>query len=486
MDSRFLAGCESEQLHRSGAVLAHGALLVVDIEGRISHVSANIADWLGGDAQAWLGQPLPTRLASHLNNLSAQRGSRLVVPDLQYNAADASLDMVASRGDGGNVLIELIRHQTAREADARVRLPELPDSEEGLRIACDALIHRIAELTGFQRVMYYRFIDDGDGEVIAEARQGDVYGSYLGLRFPASDIPRIARQLYLKNPWRLIPDALAEPVPLLGKAQEPPDLTWSDLRSVSPVHRVYLANMGVRASLSFPVVVGGNLVALIACHHTNMRQLPLAVLEHGAELTRNHALSLASYQSSRRMRMLDSMSHRFDPLHILLQRHGDLDSAWPELGAVLMREFQVDGALLCHGAQCLRVGVCLENAALAVFDPWFSHLQNEFIWSGDSLLRQIPDFPLSSIAGVLAINASHGRSLDIRIYLCRLEHLQEVAWGGNPQKPVEFHDGELGIAPRRSFERWLEKKFGYSRPWDNESNLLALKLRELLLREIPH
>ncbi len=184
-----------------------------------------------------------------------------------------------------------------------------------MKAAEAAITGRIADLTGLQRVMYYRFREDGDGEVIAEARHGDAYGSYLGLRYPASDIPRIARSLYQKNPWRMIPDVTAAPVPIHSDRDAGPlDLTYSDLRSVSPVHRAYLDNMGVCASLSFPVLLNGELVALIAVHHRERCTLTLDLLEHAAALVRNHALTLSRYQAQVSMQVLDGMAHRFDSL----------------------------------------------------------------------------------------------------------------------------------------------------------------------------
>lgn len=482
MNRTFLQACESEPLHRSGAILSHGALVVADREDRVCHVSDNLAAWLEASPQEWLGKPLPETLRAVTANLGGQPGARLAIEAVMRGPA-GWLDGVMHRDEEGCALLEFTAHQPGTPERSPRDLVTAPEDESDLQTARDNLMQRIARLTGFQRVMYYRFLEQGDGEVVAEARQGEIYGAYLGLRFPASDIPLIARSLYLKNPWRLIPDAAADPVPVLGREAAAPDLTWSDLRSVSPVHRVYLANMGVRASLSFPVVLGGVLTALVACHHSEPRQPSLAIMEYASHLIRTHAMAVSSFQSRRRMRLVDGLEHRFDAARELLQRQGDLLAAWPELGAWLMREFQVDGAQMCLGDSCALAGKGLEPETLAALNEW---LQREKpVWAADSLSRQVPGLPLSEIAGVLTIRVVQGKDREARVYLCRQEHIHEVAWGGNPDKPVEYHDGALGIAPRRSFEKWMEKRLGYSRPWDNESRLLALKLRELLLKERP-
>jgi chemotaxis family two-component system sensor kinase Cph1 len=486
MDKHTLAVCEQEPLHLSGAILSHGTLLVVDAAGQVSHAAANIADWLGAPAAAWVGQPLPTLLAEALTGLADKCGSRLSVEGAipaPPETGKGELDLVASRNAQGAITLELVRHSDADGVSASLSEPaasvKTRDAAE-IALAQAELVRRIGALTGFQRVMLYRFREDGDGEVIAEARQDETYGSYMGLRFPASDIPLIARALYLKNPWRLIPDSAAESVPVMGAEATPPDLTYSDLRSVSNVHRVYLANMGVRASLSFPLLVGGALTALVACHHNVARQPSLSVLNQAARLVHDFAIQMTAYQTRQRIRLVDGLAFRFDDMRTLLQRHGDVMSAWPELAVWLMREFKADGAIFCRGDTCASIGASFEAEALAVVDEWFCQRMGEATWSTDSLIRQVPDFPLSQIAGVLALRVKAASGGWMRVYLTRLEYIHEVAWGGNPEKPVEYHDGTLGIAPRRSFEKWMEKRLGYSRAWDNEARLLAFNLRDLL------
>lgn len=481
MDKNRLSACEQEPLHLSGAILPHGTLLAVAPGGRVSHAAANLAQWLGQEPRDILGQPLPPALARLSEELPPQAGARITWEGAIQGAAGL-LDLVATRNEAGQTVLELTTARPAtdnRPMPAPSQLREPQDLDESR----STLMEHIADLTGFQRVMYYQFREDGDGEVTAEARRAATYGSYLGLRFPASDIPRIARALYLKNPWRLIPDARIDPVPVHGLDETPVDLTYSDLRSVSPIHRTYLANMGVRASLSFPLVMGENLTALVACHHAEPRRLSLDVLERASRLVRDHALAETTWQADRRMRLVDSLSHHFDHAISLPRRHGGLIAAWPELGPWLMQAFQADGATLCLGNACASVGVTLGPEELDALERDSQPRHREPIWTSDSLSRQVPGYPLSEVAGVMILRGFAGTHGELRLYLSRVEHIHEVAWGGNPEKPVEYHDGTLGIAPRRSFEKWLEKRLGYCRPWDNEARLLGLRLRELLLRE---
>lgn len=487
MDKRkLLAQCEKEPLHLSGAIQPHGTLLVVDAQGYVSHVADNIDKFLGTPPALWLDNPLSPELTSMVSDIGSSPGSRKTFRQ-HIEGRTGMLDVLIHRGVNGECVLEFLPHLNMAEPVNRQLVPPLlhpPENETELAAARQQLVEEIAILTGFQRVMYYHFLEDGDGEVVAEARRSDVFGSYLGLRFPASDIPQIARNLYLKNPWRFIPDATAKPVPIHSRDGQPPDLTWSDLRSVSPVHIIYLQNMGVTASLSYPVVVNGTLIALVAAHHHTSHQLALDILEEAASRVRAHALAYAGYQSQCRMRFIDSLPYRMAPVEEILRRNGGIIAGWHELANWIQKEFSVDGVVLCDGELILTSGITLSGKALEVVDEWFCDQQNSLYACTDSLIRLLPGFPLSEVAGIMALQlsvCSHD-SRGRRLYLTRSEHIYEVAWGGNPDKPVEWHDGELGIAPRRSFERWIEKRLGYCRPWSNETRLLAYKLREVLGR----
>lgn len=487
MSTGFLDACEREALHRSGAGLPHGVIIVADDAGIVRHVSAHVGSLTGEPPEHWLGKPLPAALARLTVRLGPQPGSRVSASSLALGTA-SGWDVVASRGEGGGLVVECVpADQDEPGHPAARRIPETPetfDGEEELAVSMNRLVESVGRLTGFERVMYYRFMDDGDGEVVAEHCQGAAQGRYAGLRFPASDIPQIARALYLRNPWRLIPDACAAPAPIVGLSPEPPDLTWSDLRSVSPVHQVYLANMGVRASLSLPIRAGNTLAALVACHHGSVRHLPLSILEQASTLARAHSLGLSAYQVRRRMRLIDGLVYRFDEARQILQRHGDIGSAWPELGPWLMREFQCEGAVLAHDGEFETAGMDVPVEALAALEDWSAHERGEAVTLSDRLSRAIPHWPPTALAGALIVRVRTRTSRNLALMLLRTEHAHEVSWGGNPEKPIEYHDGQYGIAPRRSFEKWIEKRLGHSRPWDNEVRLLALRLRDMLAQAL--
>jgi len=482
LDKRFIDECEKEALHLSGAIQPHGALMVVDDQFRISHFSTNIGEFLPPDVVIAVDAALPAALLEMVAGLGEQAGSRQ-----QFEAAlpgdQGLLDVVFSRNAHEQTIVELTRSREDEPFSSVYAQGVVPPaSSSDVELQRQELIDRVYALTGFERVMYYRFLEEGDGEVLAEVRRDGVVGSYLGLRFPASDIPQIARVLYQQNPWRLIPDAQAKPVAVLGRDGLAPDLSYSDLRSVSSVHAVYLANMGVGASLSFPIVVGGQLWGLIACHNATPRQVGLGKLGQASQEVRSHTLGLAAYFAQRRMQVLDGLLRRFGEAREIVHDAGDIVAAWPRLGAWLAAEFAADGVQLCLNEGHVDWGDGFEPGALSAVDSCFVSQQIDPVWLVESLSRQLPDFPLSRVAGVLAVRAKTADGQLLRVYLTRHEHIHEVAWGGNPDKPLERHDGVFGIAPRRSFGKWVEKRLGRCRPWDNEARLLGLKLRELVMQ----
>lgn len=313
----FITACEQEALHLSGAIQGHGALLVCDAEQRVTHASANLHEWLGQPPEALIGQPLPAELADCLAALDGAPGRRLQLNALAWLEHETALNAV--RTDAGGMLVELLPALGSHPEPFGLRAPAEASplafrTEAELHAARDGLLDMLLRHSGFDRVLYYAFLPGGDGEVLAEACADSTQGSYLGLRFPASDIPQIARALYVKNPWRAIPDVRAASVAILGRHGTPPDLTLSDLRSVSPVHQLYMANMGLRSAVSFPLLGGGELAGLISLHGHVARRLSPQLLQQLAEAVKRFELAHREYRTRQQTLLADSLERHFHAL----------------------------------------------------------------------------------------------------------------------------------------------------------------------------
>ncbi len=486
---RLLQGCEAEQLHLSGAIQAFGAMLRLEGEQLIvSHASANLKTFVGVEPRDVLSHSL-----DNVSGLSSRTIAALVTTPGQTAAirgvvqdALGRIDALLIRGDGF-VLVELERNNAPAEPIALQQLQQpflnAPQNTDEFEQYHQNLVHSFRSIIGFDRIMIYRFAADWSGEVIAEATAVNV-GSYLGLRFPASDIPAIARNLYMQNPSRMIPDTHAATVPVLGVDASLPDLTRSDLRSVSPVHLEYLANMGVVASFSVPIRIAGRLWGLVACHHQTAQVLTPDQRNACVTLASTYSLGMSSYMSGQRLKMIDSLDRRIDSVLEKLGNFADPLDGIETNGQALLDALGAQGFAMAIQDNVVIDGDGPNLDGLALIDDWFVNQCPELVLSSDHLADIFPhqSLVLSVASGMMAIKAQSPRSGWVRFYWFRQAEPQHVAWAGNPNKPMTENAGAVALSPRRSFERWVEIKSDYSRPWTKEEQIVAAKFRNNLLR----
>ncbi|MEI6560126.1 MAG: GAF domain-containing protein [Rhodospirillaceae bacterium] len=484
----LLQQCELEELHRSGAIQSFGALIRVDTEtGLITHVSANFTEFTGAALSALLGQPanaIPWFPIDALAALPKEPGKSLVPPGtIETPRQQLSGNLI--RGDGF-VLLELEPNGSHDRAIAlqQYQSPLLSVPYHDLEVMAhhDLLLRAFYSIAGFDRIMIYRFHDDWSGEVIAEKCEPSL-GCYFGLRFPAGDIPAIARNLYMINPARMIPDSREAAVGIVGIDASPPDLTWSDLRSVSPIHLQYLENMGVRASFSVPLRIAGRLWGLVACHHLTPKLLSRDQRNACVCLTNAYALGLTSHFASRRLQIFDSLERRIDGILELLSQSPDPLDGVEKSSDRLMDVMSAQGLALAIDNDVVIAGTGPDLDGMAVIDDWFLNDCKDNIVISDRLEDLFPGqiVVLVAASGMVAIKARSLRSGWVRFYWFRPAEPQEVAWAGNPNKPVVEDAGVVVLSPRRSFERWIEVTSGTSRPWSFEERMTAAKFRNTLL-----
>jgi light-regulated signal transduction histidine kinase (bacteriophytochrome) len=482
--------CEQELLHLSGKIQHHGALAVVSLaDETITHVSANLGDMFGVSLAALLGRPwrqtplytpelaktmeLPGPLRSVTLTVAAPAGQWLAV------AVRASTTHLILEWEHTVAVIESVPvHELLHSV---VRSPSFPSE---LDAYYQTLVGHVRRVTGMDRAMLYRFRDDWTGEVVAEDQTGDS-GSYLGLRFPAGDIPEIARRLYLQNPYRMIPDIEAPDHPVYGVTPQPPDLSRSDLRSVSPMHLEYLRNMGVRSSFSVPVVVGGKLWGLVACH----RYASPVWLSHDqrdacAALASAFSLGLSSFMAAHTLRLHDGMDRKVARALQSIAGEADplaaFDIAAPHFASLIPS----DGFALVQGDDGAILGMGPDLPGLSLVDAWFMGASREPIADVQNLLEVFSDDPRVSqfAGGVLAVQVPWSGRRTLRLYWFRQAENQSIAWAGSPHKPAAEDATALRLSPRRSFEKWVEIRTGFCSEWTSNERLIAARLRRLALK----
>lgn len=486
----LLKECDKEKLHLCGHVQPFGALIGVRKEDLcIVYASENLDSFLHIAPSLVLGKPLSSL---HSNFSTFMQTFIIKAPKEKYlyetiHTDEGSLDVKLF--DAGICVVFELEHlhdHMHRNNDALqcgIDLLKPPFHYKELPHYYNVLAKGIFDTIHFDRVMLYKFHEDWSGEVISEC-SNEGFGSYLGLRFPASDIPSIARQMYLKNPFRFIADTNALNVPILSLDESTPDLTYSDIRSVSPVHIEYMKNMGMQASFSTPIVIFGELWGLVACHNAQPKYLGVEQRRMCYTLAHSFAIGISSFSTNEKLQKMDSTDRH---LNLLMERAVSFEDIFDGLEAIetsLMQILPCDGLCIVIDNHILSIGDVLPHESLEIIDEWFCTNRQESIFSTDALMHSALGklISQSSVAGLLATKTHTVQGKKIRCYWFRNELKQEVAWAGNPNKPVIENAGALKLSPRRSFERWIEVKSGYAKAWSGFDNLSAMKLNKTFYR----
>jgi light-regulated signal transduction histidine kinase (bacteriophytochrome) len=496
-DARIdLTNCDREPIHIPGAVQPYGVLLALREPGmEIVQASASAREHLGTDARALLGRPLALVLgedaAQQVRQMALDtrdRGFgelRVVPPDGRERAFDATLHR-----SGGLALLELEpaggqpRVAPERFGATMRGVTERLERANSLAELAQGMAEEMRAITGFDRVWVYRFHPDWHGEIIGEARRDDIE-TWLGMHYPASDIPAQARALFLRSWVRAIPDLAFAPSPLVPPDNpltgRPLDLGSSVLRSVSPIHVQYLTNMGVTASLVISLIHRGRLWGLISGHHyTGPKHVPAdvrALCEFLAQALslqvgttdrleeREYALEVRSAQSRLLARLADEPP----------------EQALTTGGVTLLDVAQAGGAAVVRQGRVARVGDTPGDAELEALLQWLRERRDDVY----ATTRLADDFPPAAAycpvaSGLMAVPLSRDRR-DFVLWF-RPEQRQTVRWAGDPRKPVTIaEDGSARLHPRGSFDLWEEEMRGTSAPWREIEREAALDVRRAVL-----
>lgn len=354
-------------------------------------------------------------------------------------------------------------------------------------IALEQIIRRVQELTRFPKIMLYRFMDGGAGEVVAELSNKSL-DSYQGLRFPASDIPQIARALYIDNPFRLIFDtrcASSAVTRLQPDCAESPDLALSTLRSVSPVHIEYLGNMGVRSSASFPVMVMGRLWGLLALHALEATTIPVAQRIAVTELIEQQlARTLMNAKIIEEHSRFNANAERLRQSAEVLITIGSGETDC-EIPSGFFELIACNGVCLVANDSFVHRDPLVTDAEAREILAIARQQAARNIFSTDSLLRFMPqdDGLRRRASGALYCSAKRTGKNRVEILWLRSEQTHNINWAGKPEKTSRIIDGETRISPRQSFESWSAEIRGHSAAWESSDIMIATKLMAAVITE---
>jgi two-component system, chemotaxis family, sensor kinase Cph1 len=497
-----LDNCAREPIHIPGSIQPRGVLAVVQEPAfEIRQISANVADLLGRPVEAVLGRHLSAligadqadRIQQAASTFGELRERNPLECVIDVAGEQLPFDTILRREPGGVLLVELEIAYGERPFSFPNTYQAVRTSVEELNRATtltelyDTTARAVRELTGFDRVMVYRYDEDYNGEVVAESKREDL-NSFLGLHYPSTDIPAQARALYEKNWIRLISDVGYTPAPLIpaiDPARDAPlDLTYATLRSVSPIHVEYLQNMGVRASMSISLLRRGRLWGLIACHHYAGPHLPPFGTRAAAEFL-GATVSLRLVERFEEDQLQKRLSTQAMLAKLIAATLDDSESlAQVLLGAPNLFDLApADGVVVDLQGDHLQSGSVPPPEVVSAVAAWARGAGDE-VASSDCLSRDLPwiEVDPQSAAGALALNLPGGQ---YAIWF-RREALRSVDWGGDPSnKAIAVSEGdEIRLSPRKSFDRWREIVHQRSEPWALTETDSAEALRRHLVESL--
>jgi light-regulated signal transduction histidine kinase (bacteriophytochrome) len=476
-----LTNCDYEKIHIPGAIQPHGVLLVINCsDWRISQVSKNTEIMIGLAPEKLLGQPLTNILDNQQISVIAS-----CLPDDFQEINPLKLTILT---DQTNNLFNGIVH---RLNDDYIILELEKDSENNhinftqfyhtsknilnqiqraskLIDLCQLMVQEVRKLTGFDRVMIYRFDETGSGCVIAEDCL-DSLNPYLGLHYPDYDIPRQAKYLYTLNLLRMIPQVDYQPVPIVGEIgikYKPLDLSFSVLRSVSPMHIKYLKNMGVAASFSISLLSQGKLWGLIACHHQTPCFIPYEIRNICEFLGQVMSLEIVSKETNELLAEKMSLQLVENQLINNLGQADNITSALVKDPDNLLALVNATGAAVYTEGNLITVGKVPNQEFLSNLILWLNDKFEQSLFVTNILPKVYPPaIACKDIAsGLLALSITKVEKNYVLWF--RPEVLQYVNWAGNPEASKHLaEDGTITFFPRQSFELWQEIVHCQSPPW---------------------
>ncbi|MDC8445389.1 MAG: diguanylate cyclase [Nitrosomonas sp.] len=489
MKNASFGDCKQADLHFADQIQSYGALVAIDKRTqRICACSANTVSFVGSAPESLLGQNwstlfTPAQIESLFKPVDKPGNEVLLIQRTELHQKPVLISNHSIR----NITLVEIEHDPSASgfdsfhfSDTITYLHALAATPT-VEAAAELLMKKIAAVTQFDRVMLYKFLPEWHGEVIAESLRPGVEG-FMGLRFPAGDIPANARRLYLLNWQRAIADVYSEPVPvLIAPNCEPIDFTYSQLRAVHPVHIQYLKNIGTVASFSISIVVAGKLWGLIACHHLAARKPSLAERQFCEQLSHMTSIRMSD------MNAIQDEQSRFVYREAQAEIKEALNMSDSHKHAIstqltrMRQAFNSQGIWAHFDSHDYYSGDIPDDVSLSILKNWLETYDKSDITASSRIHSAFAKYPalVRFASGVMHIPLIDNDF----ILLMRSEQIETVNWAGNPQALSEESD-VLDLTPRSSFQKWSQLVRGVSEPWRDIDIEAAIKLRELLIDHI--
>ncbi|MBV4484429.1 GAF domain-containing protein [Pseudomonas sp. SWRI153] len=492
----LLANCADEPIRFPGAIQPHGLLLTLSEPAlQIIQVSANVETMLDRSPQPLIGQPLASLIGvEHTAQVveALQQSAFSAAQPLHFELNGTAFEGLLHRHQGV-LILELEVHennfQPRNVAGVKTHLGRLLQRLQAattLQALYDISVKEIQAMTGYDRVLIYRFEEEGHGQVIAEASDPSME-VFNGLFFPASDIPEQARELYRTNWLRIIPNADYQPVPLVPKLRpdtgKPLDLSFATLRSVSPIHCQYMKNMGVLSSMSISLLKGDKLWGLISCGNRQPLHVPHELRMACQTIGQVLSLQISAMETLELTRQREEKVEALARLNqAMIDSPQNVFDGLARQPATLMALASAGGIAIIEDKQLHRYGNCPEPEEIRALHKWLQE-RGEPVFASHHLSSVYP--PAAQYqqvaSGVLAMSLP--KPVDNGVLWFRPEVKENINWSGDPRKPLDLENSDAGLRlrPRTSFEIWKVEMAGISVKWSHGDLFAANDLRRSAL-----
>lgn len=494
-----LNNCDQEPIHIPGQIQSHGYLIVIDQDYIIRYLSDNWTGLFPEITKVILGSPLQYIEVLLGNNLPSGFLTNLINSGrINKNIEQSNPFSITISGDlyyliisnsADNFLMEFEPAVTEADSDIQKMVGHslakmLADKNLDNLLKNTAV--QVKKTIGYDRVMIYRFAQDGHGEVIAEDKNEDL-PSWMGLHYPASDIPKQARELYKLNLTRLIADvhSVSTKVTTSAGNKHPLDLTNSQLRAVSPIHIQYLKNMGVVSSFSISLICKNELWGLVSCHNYTPRFINYKARESSKLIGQILSSALEFRQDEANQQINEVYKNNLDKLAKYLQSNDSFEVALTKEPITLLDVVQASGAVLVFEKKITRLGITPGEKQLSHLIEWVKQHHSENLYFTDNLSAVYPESGAYKyiVSGLMSCVLSY--DMEEYIIWFKPELIHTINWAGNPEKPVEIDEkGFRHLSPRNSFEVWSQTVSGTSVPWKTEEVNSVTRLKEEIIYAI--
>lgn len=468
-----IENCEDEPIQFPGTVQPHGFIIAIDKTETVVFCSENLNVFLGYKAEDVLSKKwfdaLPDAFNAIIKQFHQQGERNSQVPQIvSFNGNQ--FDCFLKKSGEYTVLECVITKEHPYSVydvlEHTSELVKLINRDTNLKTLCQLITKKIHDITGYDRVMVYRFDSMYNGEVLAET-VANGHDSFLGLHYPHTDIPKQARKLYLTNMMRLIVDVDYKPVAVVTNntmLAQPEELDMSvvNLRSVSPIHIEYLKNMGVKATFTISLLKEGKLWGLIACHHYSAKNLSYIKQTQAFLQTQILSSQLVVQETAEKYKLAKQLSKPLQRLTEHLAHNIDFKENYFEQLPEILQIARASGAVLIGLKKIYHNGVTLNNEQVQELNKWLAKKEVDEYRTNELAADYPKAKEFENIASGLLYYKIVTSEVNVAIMFFRPSLNKVINWAGEPKTKT----GKEKLTPRDSFATWKQLVEGESADWE--------------------